>query len=74
LKDDTELEHNAESPEKHAVAPQDGAESGAVSPSRSTGLPSELTAIIAKWLCLPSAVQAEYLTIIRASCELAGEM
>jgi len=62
---DTGLEHNADSPGKHAVATQGGAESGAVLTSGSAPLPSELTEIIAKWSRIPTLVQAAILAIIR---------
>jgi hypothetical protein len=64
---DTGLEHNAESSEKHAIAPQVGAESGAVLCSGSASLPSELREIIANWARLSTPIQRAILAIIRVS-------
>jgi hypothetical protein len=62
---DTGLEHNAESPEKHALRPEGGTESGAVSTSASAALDLELTEIIAGWSRLPTAVKMAIVTFVR---------
>jgi hypothetical protein len=63
---DTGLEHIQESSEKQAVAPQGGAESGAVLPPGWAALPLELTEVITNWSRLPTALKAVILAIIRA--------